>query len=135
MVRDGQAPGSAGLHLAGGAVLRPEEQVLGAMLEGWRAEQLARNLAFSTIGQRLTAVAAFTRHADAPPWLWTAQMACPVRLESCGPTAERLAISPDSACGESPGWYCCLVVRYLASGLAWVPRRMAAPVQTGRGIR
>ncbi len=76
MGRDGQAPGSAGLHLAGGAVLlRPEEQVLEAMLEGWRAQQLARNLAFSTIGKRLTAVAAFARHADAFPWAWTAQMA------------------------------------------------------------
>jgi integrase/recombinase XerC len=50
MGRDGLAPGSAGLQLAGGAVLlRPEEQVLEAMLEGWRAQQLARNLAFSTI--------------------------------------------------------------------------------------
>ena len=76
MGRDGQAPGSAGLHLAGGAVLlRPDEQVMEAMLEGWRAQQLARNLAFSTIGKRLTAVAAFARHADAFPWAWTAQMA------------------------------------------------------------
>jgi integrase/recombinase XerC len=76
MGRDGQAPGSAGLHLAGGAVLlRPEEQVVEAMLDGWRAQQLARNLAFSTIGKRLSAVGAFTAHADAPPWSWTAQMA------------------------------------------------------------
>jgi hypothetical protein len=42
MGRDRQAPGSAGLHLAGGAVLlRPEEQVPEAMLEGSRAQQLA----------------------------------------------------------------------------------------------
>jgi site-specific recombinase XerD len=76
MGRDGQAPGSAGVHLVGGAVLlRPDEQVMEAMLEGWRAQQLARNLAFSTIGKRLTAVAAFARHADAFPWAWTAQMA------------------------------------------------------------
>jgi integrase/recombinase XerC len=76
MGRDRQAPGSAELHLAGGAVLlRPDEQVMEAMLEGWRAQQLARNLAFSTIGKRLTAVQAFSRHADAFPWAWTAQMA------------------------------------------------------------
>ena len=56
-------------------LLRPDEQVMEAMLEGWRAQQLARNLAFSTIGKRLTAVAAFARHADAFPWAWTAQMA------------------------------------------------------------
>ena len=54
MGRDGLAPGSAGLQLAGGAaLLRPEEQVLEAMLDGWRAQQLARNLAFSTIEKRL----------------------------------------------------------------------------------
>src|ERR1035438_789804 len=75
MVQDGQAPGSAGLQLAGGApLLRPEEQVLAAMLDGWRVQQLARNLAFSTIEKRLAAIRAFTRHADAFPWLWGAQM-------------------------------------------------------------
>jgi integrase/recombinase XerC len=68
MVQDGQAPGSAGQQLAGGApLLRPAEQVLEAMLDGWRAQQLARNLAFSTIGKRLTAIRAFTRHVDAFP--------------------------------------------------------------------
>jgi len=68
MGREGLAPGSAGLQLAGGAVLlRPEEQVLEAMLDGWRAQQLARNLAFSTIGKRLAAVRAFTCRADTPP--------------------------------------------------------------------
>ena len=75
MGRDGLAPGSAGLQLAGGAVLlRPEEQVLEAMLNGWRAQQLARNLAFSTAGKRLGVIRAFTAHADAPPWSWRAQM-------------------------------------------------------------
>src|ERR1039458_4980460 len=75
MVQDGQAPGSAGLQLAGGApLLRPEEQVLAAMLDGWRVQQLARNLAFSTTGKRLAAIRAFTRHADAFPWAWTSQM-------------------------------------------------------------
>ena len=49
-------------------LLRPEEQVVEAMLDGWRAQQLARNLAFSTIGKRLSAVGAFTAYADAPPW-------------------------------------------------------------------
>ena len=75
MVQDGQAPGSARLQLAGGTLLlRPEEQVLAAMLDGWRVQQLARNLAFSTTTKRLAAIAAFTRHADAFPWAWTAQM-------------------------------------------------------------
>jgi len=73
--RDGRAPGAAGLQLAGGAVLlRPDEQVFAAMLEGWRAQQLARNLAFGTIGGREAAVRAFARHADAFPWVWSAQL-------------------------------------------------------------
>jgi len=66
--RDGRVPGAAGLQLMGGAVLlRPDEQVFAAMLEGWRAQQLARNLAFGTIGGREAAVRAFARHADAFP--------------------------------------------------------------------
>ena len=45
MGRDG-TPGSAGLHLAAGVpLLQPDEQVFAAMLDGWRAQQLARNLA------------------------------------------------------------------------------------------
>ena len=54
-------PGEATLHLDDGvALLRPDEQVFGAMLDGWRAQQLARNLAFTTIDKRLNAVRAFT---------------------------------------------------------------------------
>ena len=49
-------------------LLRPEERALAAMLEGWRVQQLARSLAFSTVSKRLTAIAAFTAHADAFPW-------------------------------------------------------------------
>src|SRR3954469_17465683 len=64
-------PGSARLQLAAGVpLLRPEEQVFEAMLTGWRNQQLARNLAFSTIEGRENAVKAFTRHADALPWQW-----------------------------------------------------------------
>jgi integrase/recombinase XerC len=75
MGRDGLAPGSAGLHLLGGLpLLRPAEQVFTAMLDGWRNQQLARNLAFSTINGREKAVGAFARHADAFPWHWSAQL-------------------------------------------------------------
>ena len=52
MGRDG-TPGSAGLHLAAGVpLMHPDEQVFTAMLEGWRAQQLARNLALATAGRR-----------------------------------------------------------------------------------
>ncbi|MGH3203305.1 MAG: tyrosine-type recombinase/integrase [Streptosporangiaceae bacterium] len=74
MRQDG-TPGSAGLHLAAGVpLLHPDEQVFTAMLDGWRAQQLARNLAFSTIGRREAMVRAFASHADAFPWRWEAQM-------------------------------------------------------------
>ena len=70
-----RVPGAAGLHLAGGIpLLRPEEQVFTAMLEGWRNQQLARNLALATIAARERAARAFTAHADTFPWLWTATM-------------------------------------------------------------
>ncbi|MEV3986925.1 phage integrase N-terminal SAM-like domain-containing protein [Nonomuraea sp. NPDC049758] len=75
MSRDGAVPGSASLQLVAGTVLlRPQEQVAEAMLDGWRNQQLARNLAFSTIEGRLNAVRAFSRHADAHPWEWTSKM-------------------------------------------------------------
>ncbi len=75
MSRDGAVPGSASLQLVAGTVLlRPQEQVADAMLGGWRNQQLARNLAFSTIEGRLNAVRAFSRHADAHPWEWTPKM-------------------------------------------------------------
>ena len=71
--RDGRAPGSAGVHLAAGVpLLHPGEQVFAAMLDGWRAQQLARNLAFSTVGRREAMVRAFAGHADAMPWRWEA---------------------------------------------------------------
>jgi len=72
--RDG-TPGSAGLHLAAGVpLLHPGEQVFAAMLEGWRAQQLARNLALATAGRREAMVRAFAAHADAFPWQWGPQM-------------------------------------------------------------
>jgi hypothetical protein len=75
MGQDGQAPGAVGLHLLGGLpLLRPEEQVFSAMLGGWRNQQLARNLAFSTINGRERVVQVFARHAGAFPWHWSAQL-------------------------------------------------------------
>jgi site-specific recombinase XerD len=75
-VSPGVVPGAAAVHLAGGlALLHPDEQVFTAMLDGWRNQQLARNLAVSTIDGRASAIRAFARHADALPWQWTAQHA------------------------------------------------------------
>jgi integrase/recombinase XerC len=69
---EGPVPGAAGLHLAVGVpLLRPEEQVFAAMLAGWRNQQLARNLAISTVEGRERTVRAFATHAEAFPWTWT----------------------------------------------------------------
>lgn len=76
VTQDALAPGAARLQLVDGiSLLRPDEQVFTAMLDGWRNQQLARNLAFSTINGREKAVRAFAAHADTLPWGWSSQMA------------------------------------------------------------
>jgi site-specific recombinase XerD len=68
-------PGAARLQLAEGVpLLRPDEQVFVAMLEGWRHQQLARNLSLATIAARERAARAFAAHADALPWAWSAAL-------------------------------------------------------------
>lgn len=74
--RQDSVPGVARLHLADGvALLRPEEQILEAMISGWRNQQLARNLALSTIDKRERSLRAFGEHAGAFPWEWMPQHA------------------------------------------------------------
>jgi hypothetical protein len=76
LVGDGTAPTGAASELAAGglSLLHPEEQVFDAMLTGWRNQQLARRLAFSTVEQRERMVRAFAVHSQSYPWLWTAQL-------------------------------------------------------------
>ena len=70
MGRDGRAPGVGGLQLAGGArLLRPEEQVFAAMLEGggpssWPATWRSRPSA-----KRLAAIAGVHRSRGCVPWV------------------------------------------------------------------
>lgn len=51
--------------------LHPEEQVTLEMLEGWRNQQLSRNLQFATIDQRLRYVQRFLNQTNEYPWQWT----------------------------------------------------------------
>jgi site-specific recombinase XerD len=60
--------------VSGVSLLHPEEQVFTAMLAGWNKQQLARNLAMSTVEGRERAVKVFARHADAFPWQWKPQL-------------------------------------------------------------
>jgi len=72
---NGRAPGAAAVRLVPGvSLLRADEQVFTAMLDGWADQQLARNLAASTVAKRAAAVRAFASHANAQPWEWSAQM-------------------------------------------------------------
>ena len=74
MAGDDTVPGAAGLHLVDGVpLLRPDEQMFTAMLDGWRNQQLARRLAFDTVESRERVVRAFAAHAQAMPWTWTPQ--------------------------------------------------------------
>ena len=52
-------------------LLHPEQQVFEEMLQGWRNQQLSRNLQFSTIDQRVRFVRAFIAHVNEFPWAWT----------------------------------------------------------------
>jgi integrase/recombinase XerC len=75
MEQQGLVRGSAALRLAAGVpLLRAGEQVFAAMLEGWADQQLARNLAVSTVAKGAATVRAFAVHADALPWAWDARM-------------------------------------------------------------
>jgi site-specific recombinase XerD len=72
---NGSIPGAARLHLVDGvALLRPEEQVFTAMLTGFANQQLARNLARTTVEGRENTVKAFTAYVNTYPWLWTPAM-------------------------------------------------------------
>lgn len=63
---NGSVPGAAGLHLVDGVpLLRPEEQVFAAMLNGFANQQLARNLARTTVEGRETTVKAFAAYVNA----------------------------------------------------------------------
>lgn len=74
---DRRLVGAASVSLVGGvALLRPDEQVFGAMLDGWRRQQLSRNLSFGTIGQREQLVRRFQAYTNDWPWAWS-----PVHLE------------------------------------------------------
>ena len=60
----GAAPGAARLHLAEGVpLLRPGSRCSPRCSTGWRAQQLARNLAFATIEGTRAGVGAGVRRA------------------------------------------------------------------------
>ncbi len=55
---------------AGVRPLRFEEALFDAMIEGWRAQQLARYLKDKTIRANVQAARAFCSHAECWPWQW-----------------------------------------------------------------
>src|SRR2546425_1215622 len=51
-----------------------ESRRLQLMLDGWRNQQLSRNLQFATIEQRLRCVQRFLHHVNEDPWNLTPAM-------------------------------------------------------------
>lgn len=72
MVERWTVPGSAPqLFLAGTSpLLRPDEQVFAAMVDGWRKQQLSRNLGVQTIKMRVDLVRRFQQYTNEFPWHW-----------------------------------------------------------------
>ena len=65
-------PALARLHVVGGESLEgSEDQVFEALLDGWRAQQLSRNLSFATIDNGARIIRRFQDHAGSFPWGWT----------------------------------------------------------------
>jgi hypothetical protein len=64
--------GSGRVRLLGGVqLLHPEQQTFDDMLDGWRNQQLSRNLKFDTIDQRIRYVRRFVDHVNEFSWHWT----------------------------------------------------------------
>lgn len=51
-------------------LLHPEAQIVDEMLEGWRNQQLCRNLAPDTIDWRVQLVKRFLAYTNEFPWTW-----------------------------------------------------------------
>ncbi|MBC7595355.1 MAG: hypothetical protein H7288_15690 [Kineosporiaceae bacterium] len=68
-------PGSVSWIFAAGEVglMRADEQVFAAMLDGRRAQMLARGLTTATIKSMRGTIARFQEHTNEYPWTWRAQ--------------------------------------------------------------
>lgn len=66
-------PGRIPAYLVNNVVglLRAEDRVFEAMLDGWRSQQLARGLTVSHIDASVRLVSRFQGHANEYPWTWT----------------------------------------------------------------
>lgn len=65
-------PGSSALVLVDGTpLLRPELQVFDAMIDGWAAQKMSRNLGVEGVTHSLSVVRRFQEHSGEFPWSWT----------------------------------------------------------------
>jgi integrase/recombinase XerD len=63
---------SGRVHVVGSVpLLHPEAQTVEEMLEGWRNQQMCRNLGHDTIAGRIRLVERFVEHTNEFPWMWT----------------------------------------------------------------
>ncbi|WP_251050732.1 hypothetical protein [Microbacterium sp. ISL-108] len=59
---------------SGFVLLHPEESVFSEMLQGFRRQQLTRNLAFSTVENREGLIRRFATEMNEYPWAWSVDM-------------------------------------------------------------
>jgi integrase/recombinase XerD len=63
---------SGRVHVVGSVpLLHPEAQTVQEMLEGWRNQQMCRNLDHDTIAGRVRLVQRFVEQTNEFPWTWT----------------------------------------------------------------
>lgn len=59
------------VDVAGLQALRPDEHVFGEMLDGWRNQQLSRNLQHATVAAREQLIRRFASATNEYPWRWS----------------------------------------------------------------
>ena len=83
-------------------LLHPEAQTVEEMLEGWRNQQLCRNLDHDTIAGRIRLVERFIEHTNEFPWTWTPAMVeeffSDLRVDQAAQAVDGPRL-PECACG------------------------------------
>jgi hypothetical protein len=135
-----EEPGATHLELVGDVpLLHPEPQLFEAMLDGWRHQQLSRNLSFATIDAGARTVRRFQAHTEVYPWHWTPGQAdawaAELRSKRAAPSTIRsyqLALRAFLAfvCDPAYGWATACTARLASvrTCIGWVPTRRSHSV-------
>jgi len=83
-------------------LLHPEAQTVDEMLEGWRNQQLCRNLDHDTIAGRVRLVERFIEHTNEFPWTWTPAMVEELQRSALGEAAKAVDGAALPECSKDP---------------------------------